>query len=71
MPAPATATSSRDVNRLEPGILLDGDMHRDDLILALERLRSQRNGFGRLWVDREVCSYLIAALRRNGPACSR
>jgi hypothetical protein len=46
-------------------------MHRDDLILALERLRFQRNGFGRLWVDREVCAYLIAALRGNGPACSR
>jgi hypothetical protein len=28
MPAPAPAT--HDVNRLEPGILLDGDMHRDD-----------------------------------------
>jgi hypothetical protein len=63
---------SLDVNRLEPGILLDSDMHRDDLILALERLRFQRNGFGRLWVDREVSSYLIAALRRNhGPAYSR
>jgi hypothetical protein len=68
---PAAATPSHDVNRLEPGILLDGDVHRDDLILALERLRFQRNGFGRLWVDREVCAYLIAALRGNGPACSR
>jgi hypothetical protein len=42
-------------------------------VWALENLRftRDRNALSTLRIDRGVRDYLIAALRRNGPACSR
>jgi hypothetical protein len=71
MPAPAP-TPARDVNRLEPDVL-DGSMTPSDLVFALEHLHfgRNRNALGALRIDRQVRDFLVAALRRNGLACSR
>jgi hypothetical protein len=46
-------------------------MTRDDVAFVLQNLHFAQNGLATLRLDGPVRDFLVAALRRNGPACSR
>ncbi len=66
------ATSEHDLDPRAPDDVLDESMTAADIVWTLEHLRfAGRDRLATLQIDRSVRDYLIDALRRNGPACSR
>jgi hypothetical protein len=62
-----TPDDPRDHHSIEPDVL-DQDMTASDIAFTLEHLSFRANGLSRLKLDRPVRDFIVAALRRNGPA---